>query len=550
MGRLKLSANNDASPVRQASDITTGNVDLQRYVNAQEAALQSAALSTLQQASRGAVALQADIEGDTAMSLTPEESAKLNSTLEYCSTTAEVGERLIQSFANGGVQNPDLAVLKAQVESYADSAVTTHNDNTNAHGGKLQDATHSASGLMSAADKTVLDGIAAHTTFCVDCDTALEPGKYYTNANTLHAPESYNCIMVVEGHLENNNGFLWQLVTTDAIAGATRMRTWCRRLTLASGQITAATNWALQDLRPLYPERGVFQNIDGYNVLCPPAGIAERAQETSSYEFLRLYHARDFSRDPTNQSYGLISRFTNTASPTSGDANQSQLRFTDVCGGITAQAFIMGGYYKCASNVTYTDGSTEIVYGIYLKAGDKHNNKTVESVEYERTPTQAWFRFAEDNLATLGISSDRFAAVYAGSGSINTSDERLKQDIVEIPDEVLDAWGEVGWYQYKFNDSVAKKGDKARLHTGGIAQRILEVFQKHGLDATRYGLYCHDRWDDEYDNDENGVRRKVQDAGDRYSLRYEECLVVEAAYQRRRADRLEARIAALEAKLG
>ena len=42
---------------------------------------------------------------------------------------------------------------------------------------------------------------------------------------------------------------------------------------------------------------------------------------------------------------------------------------------------------------------------------------------------------------------------------------------------------------------------------------------------------------------------EITEAGDLYSLRYEECFAVEAAYQRRRADRLEARIAALENKL-
>ena len=39
------------------------------------------------------------------------------------------------------------------------------------------------------------------------------------------------------------------------------------------------------------------------------------------------------------------------------------------------------------------------------------------------------------------------------------------------------------------------------------------------------------------------------EAGDMYSLRYEEALAMEAAYQRRRASRAEARLAALEQRL-
>ena len=45
-------------------------------------------------------------------------------------------------------------------------------------------------------------------------------------------------------------------------------------------------------------------------------------------------------------------------------------------------------------------------------------------------------------------------------------------------------------------------------------------------------------------------KRLVRPAGDMWMIRYEEANAMEAICQRRRADRLEARIAALEAKLG
>lgn len=175
---------------------------------------------------------------------------------------------------------------------------------------------------------------------------------------------------------------------------------------------------------------------------------------------------------------------------------------------------------------------------------------------------------ATSNLFSLGVASRKWTEVFAQTGTINTSDERLKTSIESIPDEVLDAWGDVGWVQYKLKDSVKKKGPDARLHNGLIAQRIDAIFRSHGLNAADYGLFCYDKWDERYDDvsevikeavlDENGneiepaVIKKViehTEAGDAYSLRYEEALCMEAAYQRRRADRLEARIAALEEKL-
>ena len=162
------------------------------------------------------------------------------------------------------------------------------------------------------------------------------------------------------------------------------------------------------------------------------------------------------------------------------------------------------------------------------------------------------FRVQRDNLVLLGSADSRWKQLYAGTTTISTSDERLKDNITAIPDEVLDAWGEVNWYQYQFKDSIAEKGEtKARLHTGAIAQRIESVFESHGLDANKYGLLCYDEWKAEpAERDEQGnIVQPARPAGNRYSLRYEEALCMEAAYQRRRADRLEERIARLEALL-
>ena len=140
----------------------------------------------------------------------------------------------------------------------------------------------------------------------------------------------------------------------------------------------------------------------------------------------------------------------------------------------------------------------------------------------------------------LGASNHKWSQVWAEDGMIQTSDERLKSSIAAIPDAVLDAWGEVSFAQFQFNDAVAKKGEEeARLHCGVVAQRIDEAFKAEGLDAARYGFFCFDRWDADADTP----------AGESYSIRYAEALCLEAAYQRRRADRAEARLAALEDRL-
>jgi len=149
-----------------------------------------------------------------------------------------------------------------------------------------------------------------------------------------------------------------------------------------------------------------------------------------------------------------------------------------------------------------------------------------------------------DNTASCGGASFRWTVVYATTGTINTSDERTKQQIQPIDDAVLRAWGKVNFCQYKFNDAVEKKGDGARWHFGLLAQHVKEAFEGEGLDPFAYGILCHDSWDeqpavyaDALDKDGNPTGEKIlvesyRAAGDRYGVRYEEALALECAYLR------------------
>lgn len=121
---------------------------------------------------------------------------------------------------------------------------------------------------------------------------------------------------------------------------------------------------------------------------------------------------------------------------------------------------------------------------------------------------------------------------WTGSAVQITSDQRYKQQINTIDDKLLDAWKDVAPVQFKYNDSVNEKGDKARLHTGYVVQQIAEVCQNHDVNIDNYGLYCHEV----YENDEH------------YSLRYTEALIVECAFLRREVERLTERVTKLESR--
>lgn len=104
------------------------------------------------------------------------------------------------------------------------------------------------------------------------------------------------------------------------------------------------------------------------------------------------------------------------------------------------------------------------------------------------------------------------------------SDEREKKDISVVPDGLLDAWADVQWQQFRYIK------DDARASVGLVAQRAEAALRGHGIDAWDYGFISHE-----------------QDEGnDKYYVQYTEAFAIEAAYQRRRADSAEARIAALE----
>ena len=156
-----------------------------------------------------------------------------------------------------------------------------------------------------------------------------------------------------------------------------------------------------------------------------------------------------------------------------------------------------------------------------------------------------------DNTYSLGVSAFRWSQVYAATGTINTSDEREKTTIVDPDEALMRAWGKVNYKVFQFKEAVEKKGEGARLHVGVIAQQVIDAFKSEGLDATRYGILCYDKWDDQYEDvvvvdesgytDENGnevpdkthtEKRLVMPASDRYGIRYEEALALESAYQR------------------
>ena len=171
----------------------------------------------------------------------------------------------------------------------------------------------------------------------------------------------------------------------------------------------------------------------------------------------------------------------------------------------------------------------------------------------------------QHETCTLGRPSYLWKEVFASTGTINTSDSRCKSSVASASDALLDAVGNIPIHTFQFTDAVEKKGsDAARFHVGVIAQEVASAFEAQGLDAARYGLFCHDEWQDEYETVEvidqpevlgedgevvtpavtHTEQKLMTAAGDRYGIRYEELLTLECARLRRELDRIKTALTA------
>ena len=121
-----------------------------------------------------------------------------------------------------------------------------------------------------------------------------------------------------------------------------------------------------------------------------------------------------------------------------------------------------------------------------------------------------------DGDVDLGDSAARFNDIYATNGTIQTSDRNEKQDIEALSDaEQRVAVAAKGLLRkFRWIDSVADKGDEARIHFGIIAQDLQDAFTAEGLDAGRYAMFINSTWTDE----ETGEERS------RMGVRYSELL--------------------------
>jgi hypothetical protein len=169
-----------------------------------------------------------------------------------------------------------------------------------------------------------------------------------------------------------------------------------------------------------------------------------------------------------------VTNLTSTTVPADSAASLYLATYSVAAGATPVSAFQIGGQNGSAN--FYWRGWNGSSYG------------------FVATLSTSSFGPGVDNTQALGGSSFRWTTVYATTGTINTSDRNDKQDIEELSAAEQRVAVRVKGLirKFRFKDSVAAKGDNARLHFGVIAQDVQDAFTAEGLDATQYGLFCSD----------------------------------------------------------
>lgn len=242
--------------------------------------------------------------------------------------------------------------------------------------------------------------------------------------------------------------------------------------------------------------------------------------------------------DITSGTFALARIPTGTTSATVavGDHNHSGTyalaSHTQAWSTITSAPTTLSGYGitdAAASSHTHSDYASKST-GNTFSGGIQINNV----LGVAGTSTFQYIRPDADNTRPVGGASYRWSTVFAGTGTINTSDARQKTEVVALSSSetavAVELSRRIGMFQ--FLDAIAIKGSEARWHIGMTVQDVADVFVAHGLDPWRYGCMCYDAWDADI---ESGL-----ESGDGYGFRPDELLLFIAAG-------INARLAALEA---
>ena len=209
---------------------------------------------------------------------------------------------------------------------------------------------------------------------------------------------------------------------------------------------------------------------------------------------------------PDMNGWGANHTILGISTPTAGKSSQLNLRgnsdetadvmvgtigFLDSTG-TGAGATVANITVKSATATASRPGS---YMGFYTNEGAVASTPSQERLRIQNTgilqkrgdSTTARILPETDNVGYIGEASTRWNAIYAGNGTIQTSDIREKTEIK--PTQLgLNFVNDLNPVSYKWINNERPDSTKdERFHQGLIAQEVVKTLEKHGVDKNKFG---------------------------------------------------------------
>lgn len=214
--------------------------------------------------------------------------------------------------------------------------------------------------------------------------------------------------------------------------------------------------------------------------------------------------------------------------------------------GVVISERVKGSATAAGITIENNAGGSANGYGLIASAtGANATNTAILATATGGTNNRAMLAFGDvalsgnfeptaDNTQNIGRSTFRFGTIYAGTGAINTSDQREKVWDGALTPAHLRAAKRIAAVigTFRWIDSIAVKGEEARTHIGVKAQEVASIMASEGLETSgstdfRHAFLCYD---------EDGE-------GGRYGLRHDQLALFLAGAQAVEIERLAARLA-------
>jgi len=275
---------------------------------------------------------------------------------------------------------------------------------------------------------------------------------------------------------------------------------------------------------------GITGNIilGGYN-----AGVAPDFTGTGSSLYNSVFAGRVNKIESTGSNFDLVNKSSNSVTAPHIQGFQATETAMSKSSADTDWTYRLYAHGFDGKRDTDTDPRLRLDFQnarITFGTGATPSTNYFESFSTLGIRVSSRFQPANDNIQPLGFGGYRWSEVFAGNGTINTSDGNEKQDVEAISAAELRVATAIkgSIKKFKFKDAVASKGDDARIHFGVIAQDVQAAFEAEGLDPERYGLFCKDTWyeiDGEFvAPNEDGSYPEGAVERIRYGIRYDQLL--------------------------